>query len=59
MLLKLCGSSMVEGNREISTPIFARTGNQYVDCGSPPFRSPYIIQDARPRIIDAPLKFIA
>jgi len=46
------------GSSLISTTIFAYKGGQYCNYGSMPLHSHWIIQNARPKIIDAPLTLI-
>jgi len=46
------------GCSDIVTSIFAYKGGLYYDYWSMPLHRPWIIKDARPEIIDAPLTLI-
>jgi len=51
--LPLCRRSFSEGSSDIVTSIFAYKGGQYYDYGCMPLHSLWIIQDARPTIVNA------
>jgi len=51
--LTLCSWSFSKGNSDIVTSIFAYTGDWYIDYELTPLHSNWIIQDARPKIVDA------
>jgi len=57
-LLTLCGRTIVGGSHDIVTSIFANNGCRWVHHVLPTFHCHYIIQDARSRIVDAPLTLI-
>jgi len=46
------------GSSDVVTSIFAYKGGQYCDYGCMLLHSPWIIQDARWKIVDAPLTLI-
>jgi len=46
------------GGSSIVTSIFAHAGCHYFDYGLMPMRSHWIMQDAGPEIVDAPLMLI-
>jgi len=58
-MTKNCWQSLFGGSCDIVNSIFAHKGGEYNDFGQMLLHGPVIIQDARPKIIDAPLAFIA
>jgi len=56
--LTLCRRSFLGGSSNIVTAIFAHKGGQYCNYVLMSLQSPVIIQDARHRIVDAPLTLI-
>jgi len=57
-LLTLRWRSFLRGSSNFVPSIFACKGGHYCDYGSMPLHSPWIIQDAWPKIVDAPLTVI-
>jgi len=56
--LTLGGCKSVAGRYNIVDSFFADKHSRKVECGLAPFNGRWIIQDARPIIVDAPLKLI-
>jgi len=57
-LLTLCWWSFLVGGSNIITCIFAHKGGRYIEYGLTPTYSALGVQDARPKIVDAPLMLI-
>jgi hypothetical protein len=57
-LLTLCSLSFLGGGSDMVVSPFARKGGQYCNYGLMLSHSLVIIQDTRPKIIDAPLTLI-
>jgi len=51
--------SFLEDSRNVVTSIVVLKDGQYIECGQISLNSPWIIQNARPHIVDAPLMLMS